>query len=351
MNNLNLIVMGKTGAGKSTLVNAILKEDLAPTGIGQTITKANKVYSKSMLLPLNKENNQNGHYGMVGTHLNLYDTVGLEIDKNITQATLQEVKKFLQQTQRNEGKDDITLVLFCINYRSSRFEQYEIELIKELSIDYEIPFLIVITQCITEESGELEIQIKTDFPEFQITRVLASDYKTRSGTIAAHGVTELLQTAVFEYDKCKTSILEEKLNILSLDREKIIKNLKSKGTSCIESHSDKATKIGFVPGGCIPIVHGICIKMLTDLNKIVGINSGEDFSSELLASAIVGVIATPFMLVPFLSAAVAYGYVSSIGENYLDALMMVVEHSKLSELQDNKLMAERIKQELKKRKK
>lgn len=50
MKNINLIVMGKTGSGKSTLINAVLEEDLAPTGMGQAITKNNKVYSKHMII-------------------------------------------------------------------------------------------------------------------------------------------------------------------------------------------------------------------------------------------------------------------------------------------------------------
>ena len=46
MSNVNLVVMGKTGAGKSTLINAVLEEDLAPTGTGQAVTKKNQLYTK-----------------------------------------------------------------------------------------------------------------------------------------------------------------------------------------------------------------------------------------------------------------------------------------------------------------
>src|SRR5699024_1966310 len=191
----------------------------------------------------------------------------------------------------------------------------------------EIPFMIVLTQCYTDEQGELETQIIKNFPEIQLARVLAKTYKTRAGSVDAHGLTDLLQRTVFDYDKSKVKILEEKLRLLAQDREKIIDALKDHGTNCIQSYSDKALKIGFVPGGCIPIVHGMCIKMIMDLNRIVGISSTEGFAADIFANAVVGVIATPFMAVPLLSAAIAYGYVGAVGESYLDSLMCVVERS------------------------
>lgn len=79
MDNLNLVIIGKTGSGKSTLINAILGEKVAPVRSGQAVTKENKVYTKSTLLPLGEDCGV-GRYGMVGKKLNLYDTVGLEID-------------------------------------------------------------------------------------------------------------------------------------------------------------------------------------------------------------------------------------------------------------------------------
>lgn len=351
MSKINLVVMGKTGAGKSTLINAVLGEDLAPIGLGQAVTRKNHLYTKKMLLPLGKRKTEDGCCGLVSKTLNLYDTVGLETDSTITKSTLHEIKSFMTNARRSDDQSDLSLVWFCVNCRSSRFEPYEIKLIRSLSIEYEIPFLIVLTQCYSDEQGDLERQIKKDFPEIPIARVLAKEYRIRNGTIPACGVTELIQTSIFEYDRAKVHILESKLDKLSFDREKRIERMRLSGKECVDSYANKAGKIGFVPGGCIPIVHGMCISMVSALNRIVGINSSKGFSSDIFANALTGVAATPFMAVPILSAAVAYGYVSVVGESYLDSLMCVISRSTDRELRDNDLMAERIKTELDKRKK
>lgn len=350
LDKLNIVIMGKTGAGKSTLLNAIIEEDIAPTGIGQAVTKKNAVYSRKLLLPLGTEN-ANGRYGLIGKQVNLYDTVGLEIDKKITYETLEEVRQFIIKAHDNEEEMDVTVILFCVNYRSSRFEAYEMDLIKTLSIDYEIPFVIALTQCIDDDESELEKQLKKDLPEIAVTRVLAKDYKIRGGIIVkAFGITELLRSAILDYDSSKISILETKLLKLERDKEKRIEQLREKGKCYINDYSDKAMKVGIVPVGCILIIHGMCIKMLVDLNSMVGINSAKGFAADIFANAVVGIIATPFMTVPLLSMGVASVYISAVGETYLDALINVIERSRDWELKNNELMSKRITEELKKRK-
>lgn len=299
MDSLNFVVMGKTGAGKSTLINAILGEELAPVGTGQTVTKKNQVYTKRMLLPSEKNKSGNGTYDMVEKTLNLYDTVGLEIDDTITQKTICDIKCFIQKTQENEKANDLTMVWFCVNCRSSRFESYEFELIRSLSIKHEIPFIFVLTQCYTDEQSELEKQIKKDFQYISVMRILAKDYKVRGGIIPAFGIKELLQQSIIDYNHSKVNILESKLLMLSEERKKRISQIKLSGITCVKKYSNKAQKIGFVPGGCIPFVHGLCQAMISELNKKVGIDSSKGFASDIFANAIVGLIATPLWLFLF----------------------------------------------------
>lgn len=346
MRNVNIIVMGKTGAGKSTLINSVLQADVAPTGTGQAITKKNQVYSKNMLLHIGEETDNLGRYAQVGCKLNLYDTVGLEIDNTITEQTLSEIKRHIEITQEKMEKDDIHVVWFCVNNKSSRFERYELELIRKLSIDYEIPFIIVLTQCISDEEGELGIKLSNNLPEVLLRRVLAKNYKMRNSEIPSFGIKKLIHDTFNDYKSLKVDIIEKKLNTLNKQRIDRIKEIQSKGEKCISGYSAIASKIGIMPGGCIPIVHGMCIKMITDLNNIAGFSSGGNFADEVFADVIVGIIVTPFMAIPLLSIPVAIAYIETVGDKYLKAMINVIDNSTDQELLDNALMKKRLKEEM-----
>ena len=339
---VNLVVMGKTGAGKSTLINAVLGEELAPTGTGGAVTKEVHTYSKMMPfhLPVSGRHNTSSGYRMVCRKVNLYDTVGLEIDRTITKKTLGDIRNILHDTKTASDEQDITLVWFCMSAASSRFEKYEAELIKDLSIEYELPFIIILTQCFSDERGELEQQIEKDLPEISTIRVLAKDYRMRGGAIAAFGVNDLLYRSISEYSQKRVHILKAKLDTLLNSRAA---ELHRKGNAIIEKHSKKASKIGVLPIAGIPFVHGLCRQMICDLNRLYSVNAPAE---EHIANVVVGAVATPFMAVPLLSSLAASVYIESVGETYLKALSAVANES-FSDIDISRVYDELLKQQKK----
>ena len=46
LSTLNIIVAGKTGVGKSTLINSVFREKLSETGMGKPVTQHEKNYKE-----------------------------------------------------------------------------------------------------------------------------------------------------------------------------------------------------------------------------------------------------------------------------------------------------------------
>lgn len=338
----NIVIMGQSGSGKSTIVNAIIREEVALTGKGTSKTQKNQMYSSFYRL-------KNDYWT-----LNLYDTVGIELNEEVTESTLRDIKARLRKTQIESSVQDVNIVWFCINSRNSRFQDFELNLMRKLSHEYEIPFVIVMTQSIDNQIGELENYIQTAMPKVPMMRVLAKDYPLRGGkVIEAYGLDELLRLSLYEYNLMKVSVLESKLNVIQnivTVGESYIKKYEDDAKECIKKYADKAAIIGWVPGGCIPFVHGLCIEMIGELHNIYGLPSSKDFAADIFTYLLDGLLVTPFMFVPLFSSVVAQEYIKGCGEKYNEVMSNVIKKSKYSDLECQKLMAERIKQQIKLRK-
>ncbi len=328
MRNVNLIVMGKTGAGKSTLVNSVLGENIAETGIGKAITLENKKYNKNLIAP-----------DGLPMNVSIWDTVGLEIDNVITDKTISEIENHIKEVEKECLINDISVVWFCVNSKLNRFESYELNLIRKLSVEKCIPFLIILTQCLENVKSELEMSINEMLPEIPTFRVLAQDCKTRAGIFEAYGVSDLISNTIGNYPKLKIEIAESKIKAIQEKEEQRIIELKNRGIDCINKYCKKAAKAGWVPALSIPYIHGIRNKMMVELNKIFGLKIGED----RIVAVIVGIVASPLLAIPLLSRITAEAYLSTIGESYLEALVDLTKKHSNCELERDELLVEEIK--------
>jgi len=124
--------------------------------------------------------------------------------------------------------------------------------------------------------------------------------------------------------------------------------LVEKAQKCIDFHAKQAMAVSFIPLVSLPIVYGVCAKMIIQLDKIFGIPTAKGWDSEILNDIIAGIIAAPALAIPLLGAGVASTYIKSIGETYAQAVVIVVSTSTPEELSDSVIVTNRVKKELQK---
>jgi len=122
----NLAIFGKTGVGKSTLINAIFGEEVAPTGIGKPVTMSEHLY-------LHRE-------GFLG----VLDTRGLEIGVD-TDTLIRELGDYVKRMRQEPLSEQIHVAWYCLRAGDRRFENTEAEFIRRLH-ELGLPVIAVITQ-------------------------------------------------------------------------------------------------------------------------------------------------------------------------------------------------------------
>ena len=122
----NLAIFGKTGVGKSTLINAIFGEEVARTGIGEPVTRGSHLYLDKV-----------GHLGII-------DTQGLEIGRD-SKTIIAELGQAMKEMRKQPLHEQIHVVWYCVRGMDRRFEETEADFIRKLD-DLGLPVLVVITQ-------------------------------------------------------------------------------------------------------------------------------------------------------------------------------------------------------------
>ena len=141
LGKMNLIVAGKTGAGKSLLINAVFRENLAPTGSGRPVTHEIKAY-ESEEVPMR-----------------IFDTVGLELANR--DDVMKDIESLMdgshpEAREMRENHEAIHMIWYCINAGSHRAEDSELDLIRNICrwSKYGVPVIVVITSSFLEQDAK-----------------------------------------------------------------------------------------------------------------------------------------------------------------------------------------------------
>ena len=270
LNTLNIIVAGKTGVGKSTLINSVFKEKLAETGMGKPVTTHMCRIAKK------------------GVPLAIYDTRGFELGKEVQAEVKKEVIETISKGLATQDINKaIHCIWYCINTASNRIEPEEIEWLKELSMENQItkvPIVVVLTQSFSKKKAQEMRQtlLNENLDIIQVIPVLAEDYEIEDlGTAKAYGLDVLIK------------VMGEALP------EELMDTLQHVQIACLEEkkrHAQAAVATAAIAAaaeGAAPIPFSDCalliptqVGMVASITVIFGFDINKSIITALLSSTI-----------------------------------------------------------------
>ena len=259
MSQLNMMVIGKTGAGKSTLINGMFGENLAPTGTGFPVTMEVGSYSKN-------------NYPFI-----IMDWPGFELDgDNSIEVQFDEIKKVITLGNKTKKPQNmIHCVLYCVSATGHRFEDAEIDFIKKLLAETgknKIPVILVITQAfMKKDTLALKENIEElELPFADVVPVLVHDMDLGDYVKKAYGM-DRLAAAIGQL------INDDLKNTLECVQQVNMKMMTRRANMYINGNAAKAGALGLKPLFRKKDIYPIVIKTLASISTVYDIDVRPEF--------------------------------------------------------------------------
>jgi len=257
--HVNVLIAGRTGVGKSTLINSIFQGNIAETGQGKPVTQTTRKITKE------------------GVPLTIWDTRGLEMAK--FKETIKELEGLIMESaKKTDANEHIHVAWLCIHEDGRRVEDAEIELQNMLS--QHIPVIGVITKARSDNGFRMEVQKL--LPETKnIVRVRALKEELDEGqSLQPMGLEQLVQLTaeVIPEGVCRAFVAAQKADI----QQKKSEAHKIVAASALLAGAAGATPIPF--SDAIVLVP-IQIGMLAKISSAFGLSLSDGFLSTIVATA------------------------------------------------------------------
>ena len=316
----NVLVVGNSGVGKSTLINAVLGENKAEAGFGIKGTSSEiTVYRGEEI------------------DFNLIDTVGFEPQKafwELEPKAIKTVREWCKKAALDEdAENDISIIWFCVDGTAAKlFTKTIKDLLRATSIWKAVPIIAVVTKSYSQPDREKNIQMvrdafaaasKTVQPRAIIPVIAESFYLSDSVFAPPEGITELM-------DLTNSLLPEGKRIAVDVVAKYKLERRRAFAQAAVLSSTAAAATVGAVP---IPFADALLLQPLevAEINGIAaiyGIRKGDQ--AKLLRNTIVevGTISTAAkaaisalkaipgigLATSVINAVIASGIVAALGE-------------------------------------
>lgn len=258
--NITVLIAGRTGVGKSTLINSIFQSNIAETGQGRPVTVNTRELTKE------------------GVPITIFDTRGLEMSK--FKETMVELEKLIKDrsTDRDTNRH-IHVAWLCVQEDGRRVEDAEVDLHNMLASH--MPVIAVVTKA--RSDGGFKAEVQHLLPESRnVVRVRAIREEMDDGhVIEAMGLDSLIEltSEVIPEGKRRALAAAQRANI----------NYKKKQSHKVVAGA--STAAGLAGASPIPftdaaILAPIQIGMIAGITSVFGVELSKGTLSTIVASAI-----------------------------------------------------------------